>query len=273
MRLFFQHLFALIFLLAAGSVAAQSANSRSLPHLASERSPARLAQLAPAGKQSEAVPLPTRSPDSVLLRCRRLDVSTASLSISDTYRLAACLDGNGAARLTNGMYRSLAHEIGDRVDASPISRNAFVRTWLRVAAADLKTSDLTGAQYALTVASKGSAGTPYANAAVLLSSDLHAAVEATLRHARELEAQREAQRAAEAAARDTTDRNSGVATEFDSEEAAQAHCPSDTVVWLNTNSGIYHYSGERWYGNTNYGAYVCEREAISAGNRATENGQ
>jgi hypothetical protein len=60
---------------------------------------------------------------------------------------------------------------------------------------------------------------------------------------------------------------------FDSESAAQAHCPHDAVVWLNTRSGIYHYKGERWYGNTKHGAYVCEKEAIAAGDRATENGQ
>jgi len=62
-------------------------------------------------------------------------------------------------------------------------------------------------------------------------------------------------------------------TLFDSESAAQAHCPHDIVVWLNTRSGIYHYKGERWYGNTKHGAYVCEKEAIAAGDRATENGQ
>lgn len=61
--------------------------------------------------------------------------------------------------------------------------------------------------------------------------------------------------------------------EFQSEGAAQRHCPRDTVVWLNTNSGICHYAGMRWYGNTNFGAYVCEREAVAAGDRATRNGQ
>ena len=38
---------------------------------------------------------------------------------------------------------------------------------------------------------------------------------------------------------------------FDTESAAQAHCPKDVVVWLNIPSGIYHYQGERWYGRTN----------------------
>lgn len=30
---------------------------------------------------------------------------------------------------------------------------------------------------------------------------------------------------------------------FTTEAGAQKHCPSDTVAWLNTNSGIYHEKG------------------------------
>ena len=60
---------------------------------------------------------------------------------------------------------------------------------------------------------------------------------------------------------------------FDTESAAQARCPKDVVVWLNIPSGIYHYKGERWYGHTKHGAYACEKEAIKAGDRASENGQ
>ncbi len=60
---------------------------------------------------------------------------------------------------------------------------------------------------------------------------------------------------------------------FATEGGAQKHCPNDTVVWLNTNSGIYHLKGERWYGRTIHGAYVCEKEADAAGYRETENGQ
>ena len=62
-------------------------------------------------------------------------------------------------------------------------------------------------------------------------------------------------------------------TYFETESAAQAHCPHDVVVWLNIPSGIYHYKGERWYGRTKHGAYVCEKEAVAAGDRASENGQ
>lgn len=60
---------------------------------------------------------------------------------------------------------------------------------------------------------------------------------------------------------------------YQSQDSAQAHCPTDTVVWLNTRSGIYHFQGERWYGRTEHGAYACEKDADAAGDRATENGQ
>ena len=60
-------------------------------------------------------------------------------------------------------------------------------------------------------------------------------------------------------------------TLFRTEHAAQHHCPYDTVVWLNLRSGIYHYKGHHWYGNTKSGAYVCEQEADTAGDRAAYN--
>jgi len=60
---------------------------------------------------------------------------------------------------------------------------------------------------------------------------------------------------------------------FATEAAAQAHCPRDTVVWLNTASGVYHEQGMRWYGHTKHGAYVCKKEADTAGDRDTRNGQ
>ena len=60
---------------------------------------------------------------------------------------------------------------------------------------------------------------------------------------------------------------------FQSEQGAKAHCPHDTVVWVNTKSGVYHFKGQRWYGNTNQGAYLCRKEADAEGDRATKNGQ
>ena len=50
-------------------------------------------------------------------------------------------------------------------------------------------------------------------------------------------------------------------------------CPSDRVVWVNTNSGVYHYRGERWFGRTKDGQFECERQARAEGDRPTKNGQ
>jgi hypothetical protein len=62
-------------------------------------------------------------------------------------------------------------------------------------------------------------------------------------------------------------------TNFPTETQAHQHCPADTVVWLNLPTGVYHFKGQRWYANTNSGAYVCRGEADRAGMRATRNGQ
>ena len=62
--------------------------------------------------------------------------------------------------------------------------------------------------------------------------------------------------------------NKGLQT-FNTEQLAKQHCPTDTVVWLNLPTDIYHYKGQHWYGNTKSGAYVCQKEADQAGDRAT----
>jgi hypothetical protein len=46
------------------------------------------------------------------------------------------------------------------------------------------------------------------------------------------------------------------------------YCGS-AVVWLNVESGIYYHKGDRLFGRTKRGAYICEREATGAGNRAS----
>jgi len=58
---------------------------------------------------------------------------------------------------------------------------------------------------------------------------------------------------------------------FKSEKAAQRHCPTDTVVWLNTSSANYHFRGDPWYGRTQRGTYVCKVEADKDGMRAWAN--
>jgi hypothetical protein len=71
----------------------------------------------------------------------------------------------------------------------------------------------------------------------------------------------------------TTDVQAAEAQRFQFEAEAKQHCPTDTVVWLNIPTHIYHFKGMRWYGNTKGGAYVCRKEADAEGDRATRNGQ
>ena len=59
--------------------------------------------------------------------------------------------------------------------------------------------------------------------------------------------------------------------QFSSERTAKAQCGGDTVVWVNTRSGIYHFAGFSNYGTTKFGAYMCEADSIRAGMRAAKN--
>ena len=64
---------------------------------------------------------------------------------------------------------------------------------------------------------------------------------------------------------------STAAGEFASDQQARARCPSDTIVWVNTKSRVYHFAGTSNYGNTKHGAYMCEADAKAAGDRAAMN--
>lgn len=41
-------------------------------------------------------------------------------------------------------------------------------------------------------------------------------------------------------------------------------------VWVNLDSKVYHYSGDRWYGTSKHGQYMNEQDAIKAGYRAAK---
>lgn len=59
--------------------------------------------------------------------------------------------------------------------------------------------------------------------------------------------------------------------QFTSEAQAKSRCGSDTVVWVNEPTKVYHFSGSKRFGNTKQGAYMCERDAQAAGDRAAKN--
>jgi len=57
-------------------------------------------------------------------------------------------------------------------------------------------------------------------------------------------------------------------TKFASEDTAHQRCPTDMVVWLPVPGNVFVRKGNPGYGATQRGAYICERDAITAGNRA-----
>jgi hypothetical protein len=60
------------------------------------------------------------------------------------------------------------------------------------------------------------------------------------------------------------------AGQFSSEAEAKARCPADNVVWVNSETRVYHSAGTRYYGATKRGAYMCEADANAAGDRASK---
>jgi len=60
------------------------------------------------------------------------------------------------------------------------------------------------------------------------------------------------------------------AGQFADEVSAKGRCPTDTVVWVNLPSKVYHFAGGKSYGTTKRGAYMCEKDAIAGENRASK---
>ena len=56
--------------------------------------------------------------------------------------------------------------------------------------------------------------------------------------------------------------------QYRTEAEAKASCPSDTVVWVNLRSKVFHTSASRSYGKTKSGAYMCEKDSVASGFRA-----
>lgn len=47
--------------------------------------------------------------------------------------------------------------------------------------------------------------------------------------------------------------------------------PGNGMVWVNTDSGVYHKEGTRYYGKTKNGKYMSEADAVKAGYRPAKN--
>ena len=62
-----------------------------------------------------------------------------------------------------------------------------------------------------------------------------------------------------------------VLTAFRTEQQAQEHCPKDTIVWLDPQSGAYYLKRSPSYGQAGAGRYACRGEAKDAGMREMAN--
>jgi hypothetical protein len=55
------------------------------------------------------------------------------------------------------------------------------------------------------------------------------------------------------------------AGQFSTETAAKDSCGSSPVVWVNKSSKVIHPSGDKYFGKTKSGAYMCQSTAQQAG--------
>jgi hypothetical protein len=56
-------------------------------------------------------------------------------------------------------------------------------------------------------------------------------------------------------------------TTFRYEMQAQAHCPHDSVVWLDFRKEVYYLKRQKKYGRGGTGSFVCRKEAGDSGFR------
>jgi hypothetical protein len=64
-------------------------------------------------------------------------------------------------------------------------------------------------------------------------------------------------------------KSSSKATTASASDSQIAAAKSGGMVWVNTDSGVYHKGG-RWYGKTKTGKFMSEADAKAAGYKASE---
>jgi hypothetical protein len=51
---------------------------------------------------------------------------------------------------------------------------------------------------------------------------------------------------------------------------AVSSAPAPGMVWVNTDTKVFHHEGDRWYGHTKHGKFMTESDAIAAGYHAAK---
>jgi hypothetical protein len=59
--------------------------------------------------------------------------------------------------------------------------------------------------------------------------------------------------------------------QYTAEADAKQKCGSELVVWVNSSSKVYHFAGNKSYGKTSKGAYMCRNQADRTGFHAAKN--
>jgi hypothetical protein len=68
----------------------------------------------------------------------------------------------------------------------------------------------------------------------------------------------------------TSHHSTATLAKYKTEADAKGACGSDPIEWANTSSKILHASGDKYYGHTTHGAYVCQSAAQKAGYHAAK---
>jgi guanyl-specific ribonuclease Sa len=84
-------------------------------------------------------------------------------------------------------------------------------------------------------------------------------------------AQTQSETAGSAATPEPSQRSRSGSTEPPAETSARTP-PQAGMVWVNTDSGVYHREGDRWYGKTKHGRFMSETDAQKAGYRPSKTG-
>jgi hypothetical protein len=59
--------------------------------------------------------------------------------------------------------------------------------------------------------------------------------------------------------------------QYTAEADAKQKCGAELVVWVNSSTKVYHFAGNRSYGKTSRGAYMCRNQADKTGFHAAKN--